>query len=1480
MDELENNNSTSEVQTNGTPQTGGVTEVVSAAIQDISGFSKKVLTYFMHFLETDFKRQQAPCRRIQSKSEAGFRLGVPLRKYPSLYKAAWDFASDAPAKGLKMLVAPGRYTAPMSPTLRSLISQHINEIDTESVKRVSRNAVQYAILHRSKAAANPERFVEAVQTQFVEEVGANLVHPLLALLEGTFKDSAYSAVESVYDIESDLTDALSTRVVEALPEAVNTLIVTGRTDALTSVFVEFFREQDVKQHIKAFFEDFSTSDAFQEIRDLYHAQRSADNQSLYLYFCEIRFGSAVFPLFYIPSTLEYDEEARAYSIDFDPHLYINKQAVDWILQERAAEAEKVSISPVKHRKIYLEGERSFLDEMSAAFAALIPAFDIAREIDLRKGKLQQVSSASLRITTACWFSVFDKSDESLLNDYEELLDALQQEEAGAARMFNEIVKGFLFENPKPVTSAVDRTWEELPIADRLVVESPIPLNEEQRKIVFALKDPGCNYVIVQGPPGTGKSHTITALAFEGITSGKKVLVLSDKTEALDVVQDKLESVLSKVRQDEDFPNPILRLGKSGNNYHNLIRSASKEKIKSHFAATKGNKEYLAQDIEQTRSRLQREINTTVEALSSIEMAQIEELFRIEQELDALNPSLVAKLQSPESPDKVPDLALTANALSNTSMLALERILAESGCSTVAQVTAYLKAWRCANEIASNGASTSALAVFTSVQANDHQTLLGYLAAYEELRRPIIGWLFQGGKLRALDMRLGAALNCQDPTDLHKRLDVLKSSAALLGVVKDQASRLGITPLVSFIWRTMREDKASDEGAKLLYVLLSTFAAVVGNTEGGPDALLAITSAAQVSTAIELIKKAARYAFLWREIAGKLQSLPQTDYLAAKTKLERLHTARMTFEIDRKFLDFVDSKRATSKEIGGVLRKKQKFPEEEFPSLSGAFPVIIAGIRDYADFVPLKQSLFDLVIIDEASQVSVAQALPALLRAKKVVVLGDTQQFSNVKSSQAKNTINSGWLTDIEAYFREHISDAATKIDRLKHFDVKKSILEFFDLIANYETMLRKHFRGYQELISYSSKFFYRGNLQAIKIRSKPISEVLRFEVLEDVETGGLKNTNRAEANFILTEMKRLIDANAEVSVGVITPFREQMKLLNDVLLRDAYADRFESELHLKIMTFDTCQGEERDLIIYSMVATPERDVLNYIFPTALKRDRDLDEDKLKAQRLNVGFSRAKEEMLFVLSKPVEDFKGSLGEALRHFHQVLTQRSRPEAEDTDPHSPMERRVLEWLYSTPFMQHHEDDIEVIPQFPVGEYLKQLDKNYSHPAYRCDFLVRYDHPKGPINVIIEYDGFAEHFIEREHVNSGNWDRYYRPEDIERQMVIESYGYKFLRINRFNLGTDPVSSLSERLYSVISVAEKSPSNQDAISRIHQDAEALGDGSKKECPKCQQVRPLEDFWDPKLKSGNGGYGRNCMHCKPKTSQQPSSRHRWRHHYR
>ena len=74
---------------------------------EIRGFAQGVLRYFLAFLETDFKRQQAPRRRIQLKTDTGFRCGIPLRKYPKLYDAAWDCAEQTAREDLVLRIPAG-----------------------------------------------------------------------------------------------------------------------------------------------------------------------------------------------------------------------------------------------------------------------------------------------------------------------------------------------------------------------------------------------------------------------------------------------------------------------------------------------------------------------------------------------------------------------------------------------------------------------------------------------------------------------------------------------------------------------------------------------------------------------------------------------------------------------------------------------------------------------------------------------------------------------------------------------------------------------------------------------------------------------------------------------------------------------------------------------------------------------------------------------------------------------------------------------------------------------------------------------------------------------------------------------------------------------------------------------------------------------------------------------------------------------------
>jgi len=52
---------------------------------------------------------------------------------------------------------------------------------------------------------------------------------------------------------------------------------------------------------------------------------------------------------------------------------------------------------------------------------------------------------------------------------------------------------------------------------------------------------------------------------------------------------------------------------------------------------------------------------------------------------------------------------------------------------------------------------------------------------------------------------------------------------------------------------------------------------------------------------------------------------------------------------------------------------------------------------------------------------------------------------------------------------------------------------------------------------------------------------------------------------------------------------------------------------------------------------------------------------------------------------------------------------------------------------------------------------------------------------------------------VNESNYEEYYSPEDVYRQHVLEGYGYRFIRINKFNLGDNPITTLDSRIQEVV---------------------------------------------------------------------------------
>ena len=754
---------------------------------------------------------------------------------------------------------------------------------------------------------------------------------------------------------------------------------------------------------------------------------------------------------------------------------------------------------------------------------LKPPIDLLNPID------QRAQRSQLTITNSIHFAAFDKSDELLLNDYEELMTLLESD-SETANDFREIVSSFLTKDPLDVSKDVDREWSEMPIERRLIFESPVPLNEEQRKILMAIRHKGSQFISIEGPPGTGKSHTITAIVFEAILNGQNVLVLSDKTEALDVVEDKLTEVLNSVRFDKNFENPILRLGRSSNSYGRILSNASIQAIKAHLRASPSEAK-LVGHIRDDETGLSKNIEAAAAYGSKISLRDIYDLCQREGHID--------KILGNSEDLGTDDVALDAldAAIGISGLLSAENgavlnvVRAVFRRTSLACLQELLKLQRAFSSIGVPSATdVDAMRFFSAFHQKHIAELQKIIVEYQAARWPVFGYLFSRSRVRALDAHLGKVLFAVNTLNAHQRVRHLEAAYLAYSKFSSALSRVGVPEthhciifqqVIDGLAPQVQEADLNLGRIGRIRKALEERPYLKNKLGLDPDHVENWTNLGSGAEAARL-REVFTYTTHCRRLREMFRSIPRFDYVGDRAKLESLQAQRLAHRLDSEVIEFSDNNRNLALSIRDIIRKKQRFPRDSFEVLRKAFPCMIASIRDFAEFVPLEKDLFDIVVIDEASQVSIAQAFPAFIRAKKLVVLGDRKQFSNVKTATASTGTNNIYVNAIMSDFgRDSDLDDNTR-NRLKLFNIKTSVLEFVERIANAQTMLKKHFRSYPELISFSSEHFYNGQLQAVKIRGEPIEDVIRFTAVEhDGRIDTYKNTNAVEYDAIVTELRRL-----------------------------------------------------------------------------------------------------------------------------------------------------------------------------------------------------------------------------------------------------------------------------------------------------------------------------------------------------------------------
>ncbi|MBQ8886974.1 MAG: AAA family ATPase [Candidatus Gastranaerophilales bacterium] len=300
----------------------------------------------------------------------------------------------------------------------------------------------------------------------------------------------------------------------------------------------------------------------------------------------------------------------------------------------------------------------------------------------------------------------------------------------------------------------------------------------------------------------------------------------------------------------------------------------------------------------------------------------------------------------------------------------------------------------------------------------------------------------------------------------------------------------------------------------------------------------------------------------------------------------------------------------------VTRKKnlqnRLLEDEDFKPLLEAFPCWCITTYAVSNSLPLKPGMFDVAIIDEASQCDIASCIPILYRCKKAVIVGDDKQLPHL--SFLEKSKEQSFLSQYE------IPDKYQLMWRFRTNSM-------FDLANYYSTkpvLLDEHFRSFAPIIDFSNKEFYGDR---IRIMSKlGDSKILELVQVEDGKVDAEMTRNMPEVEAIMQRLQEIIqedDRNTDpdhepVSVGIISPFRGQVELIKKALAQ-LYPDTVLRKHKIEVGTAHTFQGDERDIIMLSWA------VANNSFNQSLTF--------LQIPNLfNVAITRARKKQIIFLSK--------------------------------------------------------------------------------------------------------------------------------------------------------------------------------------------------------------------------------------------------------
>ncbi|MEP9349145.1 DUF3320 domain-containing protein [Xanthobacter sp. KR7-225] len=414
--------------------------------------------------------------------------------------------------------------------------------------------------------------------------------------------------------------------------------------------------------------------------------------------------------------------------------------------------------------------------------------------------------------------------------------------------------------------------------------------------------------------------------------------------------------------------------------------------------------------------------------------------------------------------------------------------------------------------------------------------------------------------------------------------------------------------------------------------------------------------------------------------------------------------------------------------------------QSFPKLA---PCLLMSPLSIAQYLPASHPLFDVVIFDEASQITTWDAVGAIARARQTVIVGDPKQLPPTNFF--------GRTEEEDEDVQEHEKDLESILDEARASGLPVRYLSW-------------HYRSRDEsLIAFSNGAYYGNRLITFPSPETGRQAVRLVPVPDGVYDGGKAGarTNPVEARAVVAEavarMRAALDLpeKARPTLGIITFNLPQQALIQDLLdkaRRDEPAiewffaeERFEPTV---VKNLENVQGDERDVILFSITYAKDAVGVRRMNFGALNRDGG-------ERRLNVAITRARQELLVFSGTEAEhlDLSRTASVGVRHLKAFLDYAARGPAALAAPdrgpvgdgESPFEAAVALALAARGW--------SVVPQVGVS-------------AFRIDLAVAHPHKPGRYLAGIECDGATYHRSATA-----------RDRDKVREEVLRGLGWKILR-------------------------------------------------------------------------------------------------------